>query len=109
MLYDARRRNFHGTAVAAARHQATRQCRCTAAGGGAGDGQNRRGGVTVTEAAALPGFYWMQALKVITDGIRYAGTIMPVVAIALGFGRRMTESGIPNQLVDLAVISFGTQ
>src|SRR6202165_3686983 len=73
------------------------------------------GVVTVTEAAALSaavallvslifyrGFHWTQTLKVITDGIRSAGTIMLIVATALAFGHWMTEAGIPNQLVNLA-------
>jgi C4-dicarboxylate transporter DctM subunit len=74
------------------------------------------GVVTVTEAAALSaavallvslifyrGFHWTQTLKVITDGIRSAGTIMLIVATALAFGHWMTESGIPNQLVNFVV------
>src|SRR5882757_8987084 len=68
------------------------------------------GVVTVTEAAALSaavallvslifyrGFHWTQTLRVITDGIRSAATIMLIVATALAFGLWMTESGIPNQ------------
>jgi len=67
------------------------------------------GVVTVTEAAALSaavallvslifyrGFHWTETLKVITDGIRSAGTIMLIVATALAFGHWMTESGIPT-------------
>src|SRR6202000_1205315 len=74
------------------------------------------GVVTVTEAAALsapvalvgslfffPGFRWTQTLKVITDGIRSAATIMLIVATALAFGHWMTESGIPNQLVNFVI------
>src|ERR1700692_1925414 len=74
------------------------------------------GVVTVTEAAALSaavallvslifyrGFHWTQTLKVITDGIRSAGTIMLIVATALAFGHWMTESGIPNQLVNFVI------
>src|ERR1700754_3327925 len=74
------------------------------------------GVVTVTEAAALSaavallvslifyrGFHWTRTLKVITDGIRSAGTIMLIVATALAFGHWMTESGIPNQLVTFVV------
>jgi C4-dicarboxylate transporter, DctM subunit len=74
------------------------------------------GVVTVTEAAALSaavallvslifyrGFHWTQTLRVITDGIRSAGTIMLIVATALAFGHWMTESGIPNQLVTFVV------
>jgi tripartite ATP-independent transporter DctM subunit len=73
------------------------------------------GGV-VTEAAALSaavallvslifyrGFHWTETLKVITDGIRSAGTIMLIVATALAFGHWMTESGIPNQLVNFVI------
>jgi C4-dicarboxylate transporter, DctM subunit len=74
------------------------------------------GVVTVTEAAALSaavallvslifyrGFHWTQTLRVITDGIRSAGTIMLIVATALAFGHWMTESGIPNQLVNFVI------
>jgi C4-dicarboxylate transporter, DctM subunit len=74
------------------------------------------GVVTVTEAAALSaavallvsllfyrGFHWTQTLKVITDGIRSAATIMLIVATALAFGHWMTESGIPNQLVNFVI------
>jgi C4-dicarboxylate transporter DctM subunit len=74
------------------------------------------GVVTVTEAAALSaavallvslifyrGFHWTETLKVITDGIRSAGTIMLIVATALAFGHWMTESGIPNQLVNFVI------
>jgi C4-dicarboxylate transporter DctM subunit len=74
------------------------------------------GVVTVTEAAALSaavallvslifyqGFHWTQTLRVITDGIRSAATIMLIVATALAFGHWMTESGIPNQLVNFVV------
>src|ERR1700679_3493347 len=74
------------------------------------------GVVTVTEAAALSaavallvslifyrGFHWTETLKVITDGIRSAGTIMLIVATALAFGHWMTESGIPNQLVSFVI------
>src|ERR1700732_3247423 len=56
------------------------------------------GVVTVTEAAALSaavallvslifyrGFHWTETLKVITDGIRSAATIMLIVATALAF------------------------
>jgi C4-dicarboxylate transporter DctM subunit len=74
------------------------------------------GVVTVTEAAALSaavalvvslvfyrGFHWKETLKVITDGIRSAATIMLIVATALAFGHWMTESGIPNQLVHFVI------
>jgi C4-dicarboxylate transporter, DctM subunit len=74
------------------------------------------GVVTVTEAAALSaavallvslifyrGFHWTQTLRVITDGIRSAATIMLIVATALAFGHWMTESGIPNQLVNFVI------
>jgi C4-dicarboxylate transporter DctM subunit len=74
------------------------------------------GVVTVTEAAALSaavallvslifyrGFHWTETLKVITDGIRSAATIMLIVATALAFGHWMTESGIPNQLVNFVI------
>jgi C4-dicarboxylate transporter DctM subunit len=74
------------------------------------------GVVTVTEAAALSaavallvslicyrGFHWTETLRVITDGIRSAATIMLIVATALAFGHWMTESGIPNQLVNFVV------
>ena len=70
------------------------------------------GVVTVTEAAALSaavalmvslifyrGFHWTETLKVITDGIRSAATIMLIVATALAFGHWMTESGVPAKLV----------
>jgi C4-dicarboxylate transporter DctM subunit len=74
------------------------------------------GVVTVTEAAALSaavallvslicyrGFHWTETLRVITDGIRSAATIMLIVATALAFGHWMTESGIPNQLVNFVI------
>jgi C4-dicarboxylate transporter, DctM subunit len=74
------------------------------------------GVVTVTEAAALSaavallvslifyrGFHWTQTLRVITDGIRSAAAIMLIVATALAFGHWMTESGIPNQLVNFVI------
>ena len=74
------------------------------------------GVVTVTEAAALSaavallvslifyrGFHWTETLRVITDGIRSAATIMLIVATALAFGHWMTESGIPNQLVKFVI------
>ncbi|MCW3474491.1 TRAP transporter large permease [Limobrevibacterium gyesilva] len=72
--------------------------------------------VTVTEAAALSavvallvsllfyrGFPLSQTLKVVSDAIRSAGTIMLIVASALAFGHWMTESGIPAQLVQFTV------
>ena len=72
--------------------------------------------VTVTEAAALAaatallvsllfyrGFHWWETLRVITDGIRSAATIMLIVATALAFGHWMTESGVPAELVRFAV------
>jgi C4-dicarboxylate transporter DctM subunit len=49
------------------------------------------------------GFHWTETLKVITEGIRSAGTIMLIVATALAFGHWMTESGIPNQLVNFVI------
>ncbi len=74
------------------------------------------GVVTVTEAAALSaavallvslifyrGFHWTQTLQVITDGNPQRGTIMLIVATALAFGHWMTESGIPNQLVNFVI------
>ena len=72
--------------------------------------------VTVTEAAALAavvsllvslfyyrGFPLSQTLRVISDALRAAGTIMFIVASALAFGHWMTESGIPAQLVKFTV------
>src|ERR1700736_91693 len=74
------------------------------------------GVVTGTEAAALSaavallvslifyrGFHWTQTLNVITDGVRSAGTVMLIVATALASGHWMTESGIPNQLVNFVI------
>jgi C4-dicarboxylate transporter DctM subunit len=74
------------------------------------------GFVTVTEAAALSavvallvslvfyrGFRWQDTLMVIANGMRSASTIMLIVATALAFGHWMTESGIPNQLVNFVV------
>ncbi|MBU6498842.1 MAG: TRAP transporter large permease [Rhodospirillales bacterium] len=74
------------------------------------------GFVTVTEAAALSavvalivslffyrGFPVTATLRVITDALRSAGTIMFIVASALVFGHWMTESGIPAKLVTFTV------
>jgi C4-dicarboxylate transporter DctM subunit len=70
------------------------------------------GFVTVTEAAAIAaaasmaislgfykGFRWTQSLSVIADALKSAGTIMLIVATAIGFGHWMTDSGAPAQLV----------
>jgi C4-dicarboxylate transporter, DctM subunit len=71
--------------------------------------------VTVTEAAALAavtalvvslvfyrGFHWTETLRVVSDGISSAATIMLIVATALVFGHWMTESGVPAELVHFA-------
>jgi C4-dicarboxylate transporter DctM subunit len=68
--------------------------------------------VTVTEAAVLAattallvslvfyrGFHWTETLRVISDGMSSAATIMLIVATALAFGHWMTESGAPAELV----------
>jgi C4-dicarboxylate transporter DctM subunit len=70
------------------------------------------GFVTVTEAAAVAaaasmvislcfykGFKFSQSLSVIADALKSAGTIMLIVATAIGFGHWMTDSGVPAQLV----------
>ena len=72
--------------------------------------------VTVTEAAALAavvsllvslfyyrGFPPSQTLRVISDALRAAGSIMLIIASALAFGHWMTESGIPGRLVQFTV------
>jgi C4-dicarboxylate transporter, DctM subunit len=74
------------------------------------------GFVTVTEAAAIAaaasmlislgfykGFKWTQSLSVIADALKSAGTIMLIVATAIGFGHWMTDSGLPAQLVSWVV------
>ena len=45
------------------------------------------------------GFHWNQSLWVIADALKSAGTIMLIVATAIGFGHWMTDSGVPAQLV----------
>ncbi len=74
------------------------------------------GFVTVTEAAALAaitsllvsllfykGFRWTKTLDVVADGIRSAAAIMLIVATALALGHWVTESGIPEKLVQFTV------
>jgi C4-dicarboxylate transporter DctM subunit len=74
------------------------------------------GVVTVTEAAALAamvsllvsllyyrGFAMRETLRVISDALRAAGSIMLIIASALAFGHWMTESGIPGKLVQFTV------
>src|ERR1019366_5426922 len=95
VLYDARRRNFPVEPTL----PMAEGLRVTATGAAA-----------LSAAVALlvslifyRGFHVTETLKVITDGIRSAATIMLIVATALAFGHWMTESGIPNQLVTFVV------
>src|SRR6204780_1277344 len=110
--YDARRRNFpmEPALPMKERLRATGRALPALAVPAIVIGGIYGGVVTVTEAAAIAaavgllvslvfyrGFHWTETLKVITDGIRSAATIMLIVATALAFGHWMTESGNPNQ------------
>jgi C4-dicarboxylate transporter, DctM subunit len=74
------------------------------------------GVVTVTEAAALSGatamavslFYYKgfrldQALSVVAEAVRSAAAIMLIVATALAFGHWVTESGVPQRLINFTL------